>query len=308
MKPLETRVSIMIIIEVSMANPNGNPDWDNAPRTLNSDDRGLITPVCIKRRIRDVLEDHDSVCFKELMKTHNADSERFHIMESKMRGYTGIPQHEATKKVIQMAEKSVEEFFNRFYDIRLLGCTLLEVKDKDENGDDKKKKGKKDDKFRCVNTGCLTVSPAISIAPIEIFEATLTKKAPLRDVDQDIAPAAYKCVEHGLYVATLSINPHVAHRTFATQQDVDMLKSVLPHIFQLSAANARPSSSISIVHAWWKEHTNSLGSFNEYEFFNSLKPTLKGDFAPSKSLSDYSIPDGTKFGAIDLMKDLWNQK
>ncbi len=293
MKPLVTPISAMLIIEVSMANPNGNPDWDNMPRTL-LDGRGLITPVCLKRKIRDTLEDHDSPCFKELVKSTKIDPERFHIFESKTRGFPDIAQHEATKKSVELAAKSQNDFFDKYWDTRLLGCTLLQTVE-----DKKKDKKDKEKTVRLANTGCLTISPAISIAPVHLIEETLTKKAPLREKDQDIAPSAFKCVEHGLYVATMSINPHVAHRTFATQEDVEILKAVIQHMFRLTTANARPSNSISLVHAWWREHTNALGSFHEYNFFNSLKPHLNTE--TPKSINDYSIPNGKDFGAIDLV-------
>lgn len=310
------RASGLIIIEVSGANPNGNPDWDNNPRQFLGGECGYITPMSLKWHIRNTLADHRSPCFREIAKRLKLDPERHHIFESKNRGYEEMSQSEASKAVLALAKGSLDKFFSRYLDARLLGCTFLETKDnqvEEPEETPKPKKGKakekesngKEPKFRCVKTGCVTISPAVSVAPISTEEVTISKKAPLRDVDQDLAPSAYKFVRHGLYVARISVNPHVAHHTHATDEDVDVLKFVLPHAFQMSSAGGRPSGSIWPIHIWWREHTNPLGSFNEYEWFKSLMPTRKGDQIASTSIDDYVIPNGKDFGAVDLTVDAW---
>ena len=303
------RVAGMMIIDVTMANPNGDPDWDNKPRQTNAG-YGLISPVSIKRKIRDIFEDHDSPCFAEFCELLKINPERYWIFESKNRGYDNLSQNDAMKKAVDLAKENPEEFFSRYYDARLLGVMALgagdsKIKPKSKTADKKKTEDDqvKENKPRTTTTGCLTISPAVSISRIDIIEKTMTKKAPLEnDKEQGMAPNAFKAVEHGLYVATFTINPSMMPKSFATKEDVDVFKRVLPYIFQLSSANARPSSSVSMAHLWWREHENSIGSFNEFEWFRSLMPVRKDDLtSPSKDISDYVIPDGKKLGAVDLV-------
>lgn len=308
------RVSGTIILSVNQSNPNGNPDWDNTPRQYG-ENIGFMTPMCIKRKIRDVLADHESPCFLEISKKLKINKERFHIFESKNRGFSDLTQKEATDKAVALAIQNRDAFLDKYWDYRLLGGIATETKDsKSEESDEEDKpktKGKKDipkketKKQRFVNTGCLVVSPAVSVAPIEVIEETLSKKAPLTDKEQDLAPAAYKFVRHGIYVANFTVNPHVAHHTKATEEDLKVLKETLIHAFRLSMANARPK--VWPLYIWWREHTTALGSFNEYQWFKQLQPTVKiGVTTPTKD-EDYIFPDGSKFGAIDLMETAWKE-
>ena len=126
----------------------------------------------------------------------------------------------------------------------------------------------------------------------------MTKKACLRDnlllsatgPQGDMAPGAQKVVEHGLYVSCVCVNPHVVAATQTTDQDIEVFKFLLKHIFSFSGSCARPVGSLNVIHAWWADHANSLGSFNEYEFWTKLTPIRKGEWLASNSLNDYIIP------------------
>ena len=141
------------------------------------------------------------------------------------------------------------------------------------------------------------MTPAVSLCPVNIQEATISKKATLRDSlletgQNDLAPFSKKFVEHGLYVARLSVNPHVAKHTFTTEEDIQIFKNLLKYVFSLSTCCTRPAGSVSFKHIWWADHANSLGSFNEQEFFRLLTPKRTGDNpnVPSQSIEDYEIP------------------
>jgi Cas7 group CRISPR-associated protein Csh2 len=310
MSAITKRSSAFMVIEVSMANPNGNPDYDNQPRTVG--DRGFMTPVSLKRKIRDSLEDHKSPCFRELMEISKLDPEKYHIFESIQRGFPELNQIEATEMAFELMKNSRDKFLDKYFDARLFGYMCLEdaTAKKQELAKIKKAKEKDDSvevpanagNLQVTNTGCLTLSPAVSIAKVNIVEETLSKKAPQRSVAQDLAPGAYKVVEHGIYVAKLEINPHIAHRTNATTDDVEVLKSVLPYMFQINASNARPAASISVRHIWWRNHTNAIGSFNQFQWYESLMPKFinESSHGCSTGINDYFIP--TCPVSVDLVK------
>lgn len=303
--PLITRSSALLLIEVNMANPNGDPDMDGRPRTF-ADGRGWITDASIKRKFRDALEDADSDVFITLQKELGLDPERCSIFESLNRGSGCETPIEAKRWAFDLyKDQGPEAFFNKYLDVRLMGCTALSENEKGESDEvesgKKKKTGnmakKNGDKVNLKRTGVVTMTPAVSLCPVNIEEATISKKATLRDSlletgQNDLAPLSKKFVQHGLYVARLSVNPHVAKHTFTTEEDIQIFKNVLKYIFSLSTCCTRPAGSVFFKHIWWADHTNSLGSFNEQEFFQLLTPKKKGDTnVPSQSIEDYEIPN-----------------
>jgi Cas7 group CRISPR-associated protein Csh2 len=295
---MKKRVSGFIVLEICKANPNGSPDDNNRPRTFDRDGReyGFMTPMCLKRKIRDFFVDHRSICFQEFCATMGLNPERFWIYESKERSFVGKSAPEAAKAARELAQNHPDEFLNMFIDMRLFGGMLLE-----QDSSKEKKKGEKNDKF--VKTGPITIAPAVSVSPIDIVEVTVAKTA-INDEsekanEQTLGPAAFKMIPHALYVCEFSINPHLAHHTLMSVEDVEAFQAMLPYMFSVDESVARPGGSIRPIHIFWKEHENSLGSFNEFEFWNSLRPTAK--VANPTCLADYNIPDGKEQGIKDLM-------
>lgn len=290
------RATGLLVYEVKGANPNGSPDWDNQPRTLN-DGRGVITPVSVKRKIRDLLADHNSDVFKAICQELDLNPDEFHIFESMHRGFDLDDAVKAARDAIKLSKDDSSAFLKRYWDVRVFGTTLLE-----ENKD----KDKENAKY--IKTGCVSFSPAFSIAPVQIVEMSITKKAPLREEllvnkQGDMAPMALKFVQHGLYCQRFGVNPHVAHYTNTTDKDIEVLKALLKHTFNFSESASRPAGSMNLLHAWWAEHEKPLGSFKESDFFAQLTPTKESDPEnPSTKLTDYNIPNKAELGVdvVDL--------
>jgi len=291
---LTTRITGKGIIEVSKANPNGDPNDDNNPRTL-SDGRGWISPVSMKRKARNIFVDHDDLFFKELCKIEKLNPEEFWILESKQRGFgDDITPPQAVKMFVDLCKKSVEEVKRKYWDLRTMGTTFLQNDSKD-----------KDNKFRFVKTGPLTISAAISVAPIEIVTATISKMAP-QDLNEDANEqtlGTMQFVDHGIYCFDFEINPNVARHTGMTNTDLRVLKRILPYIFEYNISCARPTNSIRFLNLWWKEHSSLLKSFNTNEFSRALQPQLREGVETPRSIDDYIFPENT-VGAEDLMEGL----
>ena len=270
----------MIIIEAIGSNPNGNPDEDNMPRTL-ADGHGLISPVCEKHHIREQLEDHNSVTWEYYKNMLDLDEESFSIWESQLKGYDSESAKEAKvhwRKLIK--DKGANALLERFWDMRVFGTTMLEKKEK-----------KDDDGFVFTRTGCVSISPLISLKPVEVIAQTITKANPLReellDKNQgDIAPFAFKADRHAIFVGTYVINPARAHLTGTTEKDIEVFKVLITKAFSNSTSACRPCvKEVQVIHA---EHDNPIGSFNENELMNFCRPVPKCE-GPSTSMSDYSF-------------------
>lgn len=282
----------LLLFEVNGCNPNGDPDNDGLPRKTPTN-LGWVTDVAMKRKYRDVLEDHDSPIFQDIVKMCKINPERFYIEQSHMRGLKLADPVEAAKAIIQLAATDHEKFLDMLWDVRAFGSALLE-----QNPDKKKK----NEVVRFLRTGVITMTPAFSIAPIFTVRGSITKKSPYREEllkagNGDIAPGGRSFVEHGLYACRVTVNPHVARHTRTTVEDIEVFKKLSPFIFNPTSSASRPGGSIRIVHFWWRDHTNSLGSFNEFEFFEKLMPRkLEKPNEPSSSLADYYIPKPSEMG------------
>jgi CRISPR-associated protein Csd2 len=305
---LTKRSVALVVIECEMCNPNGSPDDENSPRVL-SDNRGWISDVSIKAKIRSILADHESPVFKGLQERFGFDPERFHILESFRRGsnkngeFTGKDAVAAKNDVAALAKKDPEAFLDKFWDVRVFGTTLLIDNVGNGDGEKKAKKAKKDEsseeeesnKFQLVRTGAVTITPAVSVRPVNITDATITKRACFRDdnllkLQGDMAPMAKKFVEHGIYVCRICVNPQLAVATRTTEEDIEVLKYLLQYMFSLSGSAARPVGSINVTNLYWADHENILGSFNEGLWWKSLTPSAKPGVEFSHSSEDYEFP------------------
>src|SRR5438128_866315 len=108
----------LLVIEARHSNPNGDPDAESEPRTLDADSRGLISPVSFKRKLRDVVERQDGPVWREAarMLKLNADGDRrrYAVLESRGRDRDAIFKMKAA------------EFADSFWDGRIFGNTFLE--------------------------------------------------------------------------------------------------------------------------------------------------------------------------------------
>lgn len=278
MSQLQKRSFGVILVESVMSNYNGNPDEDNTPR-LTNDGYGLISPVCMKHRIRELIEDHDGVTWKLFKKRLNLNDSDFYIWESACKGYNVNTPIEAKKHWAKLVkDEGAESLVKRFWDMRVFGTTALETKGKDS--------------LNFKRTGCVSVSPLISLLPVEIISQTITKGNPLEPERMEknqgtIAPFGFKVARHALFIGAYVINPSRAHYTNTSQKDIDVFKSLVIYAFSNSTAAFR--SGVRVVQGIHADHSDCLGSFNESEFFEACRPTTSNTL-PSTKLSDYTFP------------------
>lgn len=277
----------LIVLDVTMSNPNGDPDMESEPRTRELDGLGMISPVSLKRKFRDLVEDKSEVfnVAKEKLNLGSESKNEFEILERRGRD----------RDEIKGLDK--ESFKEKFWDARLFGNTFLESLKDSELSDEQKQK-KNDGGFdHLINTGALQIGVGLSIAPIDVVRMTTTNKSGVEEgKDRGMAPLAFRVVQHGIYCIPIFINPSIALKTGATAEDLNLFKFILPYVYQHTASAIRPQ--ISILHAWFAEHKNTLGSCPEHLFINALTPKVKEGISKPKSSADYDIPK------IEDFKDL----
>lgn len=253
-----------LVIDVVNSNPNGDPDGESEPRTFEGDNRGLISPVSFKRKLRDLMENEAGEVRKAaLVAVGKAPAGRsFDILESRGR----------ERK--QISAMSLEDFRAKYWDGRVFGNTFVEEKDKG----------------RFITTGVVQVGPGVSIAPIDVTRLTLTNKSGVQEgKDRGMAPLAFRVVRHGLYIMPFFVNPSAAGKSGCDARDIDILKFLIPHAYSHTASGIRPQ--VNIVHAWYAEHKTPLGSCPDPSILAALRPKKRENpEEPSRGIEDYDIP------------------
>lgn len=265
------RATGLLVIEVVNSNANGDPDRESDPRQ-RPNGIGEISPVSFKRKLRDLLEDHNSVFFKSLPETYTENADNYWILESRGRDRKSIIK-EMAKDISSFDQEQFLEsvFVKKYWDARVFGNTFLE---------EGAHKG-------FIKTGVVQFGVGTSISPIEIIRHTNTSKAGVQEgKNAGMAPLAFRVAAHGVYCMPFFVNPNFAPKTGCTAEDVELLKILIPKAYELNRSAIR--SDIRMRHAWYIEHLNALGSCPDYMLFEALTPTRKGrDGDPSTSWADY---------------------
>lgn len=287
------RATGLLVIEVVNSNPNGDPDRESDPRQ-RPDGRGEISPVSFKRKLRDLLEDSTSDFVKTLPKKFSDHMERYQILENRARDLKTVQSEMGTNKSkFNENEFLKSPFVQKYWDARVFGNTFL------EKGADK----------GFIKTGVVQFGVGLSISPVDIIRESNTRKAPVQEgKDSGMAPLAFRVVAHGVYCMPFFVNPNYASKTGCTEDDIELLKLLIPQAYDLTRSAIRPD--VRIRHAWYIEHKNILGSCPDYKLFEALTPVRKGNKEePSTSWDDYedrdSLPENLKdkvYSITDLVE------
>lgn len=285
------RATGLLVIEVVNSNANGDPDRESDPRQ-RPNGKGEISPVSFKRKLRDLLEDHDSAFFKSLPEDYVNHAEKYCILESRGRERKSVTKEMAENiQSFDQQEFLTSVFVQKYWDARVFGNTFLE---------EKANKG-------FIKTGVVQFGVGTSISPVEIVRHTNTNKAGVQEgKNAGMAPLAFRIVEHGVYCMPYFVNPNFAGKTGCTVDDIELLKLLIPKAYDLNRSAVRPD--VRVRHAWYIEHRNALGSCPDYMLLEALTPTRIGNADdPSTSWSDYCdqtvLPDDLA-AKVDSVIDL----
>lgn len=273
----------LLVIEVRHSNPNGDPDQESEPRTIDADGRGLISPVSYKRKLRDLVADKDGPVWQAAQDALRLGSERrYEILETRGRDRAEI------------AKMDAETFTGTFWDARLFGNTFLEsMKGAEDKGD----------VAHFISTGAVQFGPGVSISPIDVERLTTTNKAGVQEgKDRGMAPLGWRVVRHGVYAMPFFVNPMMASKTGCEASDVDLMKFLVPHAYRSTASAVRPF--VEVRHAWYAEHRSPLGSCPDSRIIDALTPRRvdsQDATEPSTSAADYVFPTDLPAEVLDRL-------
>lgn len=268
------RATGLMIVEVRYSNPNGDPDRESDPRIVESDDHGLISPVSFKRKLRDLVGDHEGPVWQAVQQriplTGKDQRRQYGILESRGR---------SLKDVLKM---KAQAFVDAFWDGRVFGNTTLEEKD-DEVQESR-------DKNHFISTGVVQFGAGISVAPIDVVRFTQTAVAQKQTgKSRGMAPLGWRVVQHAVYTMPFFVNPMMARKTGCDELDIELMKFLIPHAYRNTASASRPF--VEVRHAWYAEHKTPLGSCPDSLILDAMMPKKKEQpEVASTSIGDYEIP------------------
>lgn len=277
----------IIVINVVNSNPNGDPDGDSDPRIFEGDGRGLISPVSFKRKLRDLMFNPDDALIE---RKDSNPKEASDVRTAALAAVGAVLSNRAYdiletrgRKRDDIKAMKPEPFKAKYWDARVFGNTFLESL-KDDSGKSNADRG------HFISTGVVQVGPGVSVAPVEIVRLTLTNKAGVEgDKDRGMAPLGFRVVRHGLYAMPFFVNPSAGGKSGCDARDIDVLKFLIPHAYAHTASSIRPQ--VEIVHVWYAEHKNPLGSCPDPLILSALKPRKRASpEEASRAIGEYDIP------------------
>ncbi len=266
MPALQNKIDFAVILTVNHANPNGDPSNGNRPRTDYSG-YGEISDVCLKRKLRDRMQDEGQEIFVQ------SDDRKTDGMKS-LKERAEHETYGLGKDAFNPKKKSKEETAKlacaKWLDVRSFGQLFAFGKEGDAAG------------VSIPIRGPVTLQSAFSVEPISIASLQITKSVSGEGDgtkrSSDTMGMKHR-VDKGVYVFFGSMNPQLAERTGFSDADAELLKSLLPKLFENDASSARPEGSMAVSKVIWWRHNCKSGQYSSAKVHGSLKVNTDGTYA-----------------------------
>ncbi len=264
---LTNKIDFAVVFTVKKANPNGDPLNGNRPR-VDYDGYGEVSDVCLKRKLRNRLQDLGEAIFVQSDDNRKDD---YRSLNARFEGNKEI-QGEKNK------EKKAEIACKTWYDVRAFGQVFaFKAKNKKGKNSDSGEESGESDSVSIGVRGPVTIQSAISVEPVVISSLQITKSVNLETDEKDPAKKAPDTmgmkhrVDFGVYKTFGSINCQLAEKTGFSDVDADKLLEALKTLFVNDSSAARPDGSMEIVKVIWWKHNCKNGQYSSAKIHRSLK-------------------------------------
>ncbi len=284
---LSKKIDFALIIQVNHANPNGDPLNGNRPRT-DFGGFGEITDVCLKRKLRDRLQDAGYAIFVQSddRKKDGMTSLKNRAVDSDVGLGDDAFKFDAKKGITP--ESTAKKASEKWFDVRAFGQVFAWGADKGA------KKGKKDEANDSAENstgnangvsipirGPVTIQSAFSVEPVSVSSTQITKSVSGEGDgtkrSSDTMGMKHR-IDKGIYVTYGAITPQLAERTGFSDEDAQVIKNLLPKLFEGDASSARPEGSMCILHWFWWEQDGKTPKYSSAKVHKSLKVNSDGSF------------------------------
>lgn len=277
-EPIQNRYDFVLLFDVENGNPNGDPDAGNMPRIDPETNYGLVTDVCLKRKIRNYVETvkEDAPGYQIYIK------EGVPLNTSDQRAYLALKVDEKDVKKAKKDNPDLDEQIRRFmcsnfYDIRTFGAVMTTFVKAALN---------------CGQVrGPVQISFARSIDPIVQQEVTITRVAITKESDAEkkgTEMGRKHTVPYALYRAEGYVSANLARKsTGFSQSDLELLWDAIMNMFEHDHSAARGKMAVRELIIF--KHDNELGNAPAHKLFELVRVQKKDPAAAPRAYSDYKV-------------------
>ena len=272
MSVISNRYEFVYLFDVVNGNPNGDPDAGNLPRLDPETNKGLVTDVCLKRKIRNyvALEKENSPGFSIYMQ------EKSVLNNQHKKAYEALSVEPEAKKLPKEEAKAKELtawMCKNFFDIRAFGAVMTTE----------------------VNAGQvrgpIQLAFASSVDPIVPMEVSITRMAVTneKDLEKERTMGRKHIVPYGLYRMHGFVSAKLAERTGFSEDDLELLWRALANMLEHDHSAARGEMSARKLIVF--KHDNAMGSAPAHKLFDLVRIDRVDDEAdsPVRCFSDYRV-------------------
>lgn len=274
---IKNRYDFVILFDVENGNPNGDPDAGNMPRVDPETGLGLVTDVCLKRKIRNYVEmaKEDSAGYRIYIK----DQVSLNRNDAEALEYLGIDKDlKAAKKNDPEIDIKIRDWMcANFYDIRTFGAVMTTFV-----------KGA----LNCGQVrGPVQLGFARSIDPIVPQEVTITRVAITTEADAEkkgTEMGRKYIVPYGLYRAEGFVSANLARKsTGFSEDDLQLLWQAILNMFENDHSAARGKMAVRELIVF--KHASELGNAPSYKLFDAVHIARKDGVKIPRSYHDYAV-------------------
>lgn len=289
-EPIKNRYEFVILFDVENGNPNGDPDAGNMPRVDPETGLGIVTDVCLKRKIRNYVETvkEDAAGYRIYVKDgvplNRSDNEGF--VQVNIENAAELKPEELKKKIKARKEEKVDVdgvicgwMCANFYDIRTFGAVMTTMV-----------KGA----LNCGQVrGPVQLGFARSVEPVVPQEVTITRVAITTEADAEkkgTEMGRKYIVPYGLYRCEGYISANLARKTTGfSEEDLSLLWESILNMFEHDHSAARGKMAVRELIVF--KHDSELGCAPAWKLFETVHVTRKdgGDGAPARCYGDYTV-------------------
>lgn len=275
---IKNRYEFVILFDVENGNPNGDPDAGNLPRVDPETGYGIVTDVCLKRKIRNYVETvkEDSPGYRIYIK------ERVPLATTDKEAYTYLGLDEKNIKDKKKEDKNIDlkirDFMcQNFFDIRTFGAVMTTfVKSALNCGQVR---------------GPVQLGFARSIDPIMPQEITLTRVAVTTEKDAENKTTEMgrkNIVPYALYRAEGYVSANLARKTTGfSEEDLSLLWEAIINMFEHDRAAARGNMAVRELIVF--QHDSELGNAPAHKLFDTISIKRQDGVVEARSYGDYIV-------------------
>jgi conserved hypothetical protein len=268
-KNVENRIDFIYLFDVKDGNPNGDPDAGNLPRIDAETGMGLVTDVCLKRKIRNYVDiAKSSVSGYKIFIREKA------ILNNEIDGAYETPEVKSSKEK-DKASAARDVMCRDYYDVRTFGAVMTT--------------GKNAGQVR----GPIQLTFARSVDPVFVAEHSITRMAVTTEKESEKQNGDNRTmgrkatIPYGLYVVYGFVSPSLASQTGFDEEDLSLFFEAMRGMFDLDRSAARGLMSARKLIVF--RHDSKLGNAPANQLFDLVNITRKDESKTPRSFEDYAI-------------------